>query len=82
MPMIEVSEEEYQERLQDEVLAGIVEARRTGDEEALNRLWKEWAPSARILMMAKRCLGAEWIRERGIDTSAAEQEYGSGWLDA
>ena len=82
MPWIEVSEEEYVQYRQDEVLAGILAAHESGDEPALEALWKEWVPSTRILGLAKRFLGADWIRARGIDTREADKEHGAGWLDA
>ena len=82
MPWIEVSEEEYARHRQDEVLAGILTAHESGDDPALEALWKEWIPSARILGLLKRSLGVDWIRVRGIDTREADKEYGAGWLDA
>ena len=81
MPWIEISEEEYQRRRQDEMLAAILKAMREDDEDALAELWPQFRPSARILTFAKRVLGAAWIRRLGIDTRNADEAYGPGWLD-
>ena len=81
MPMIEVSEEEFEERQQLEVLGRISAARRRGDRAEMRRLHREFAPSPEILLAVKKVLGAEWIRERGYDTRRADEAYGPGWLD-
>ena len=36
---------------------------------------------ADALMACKKVNGADWIREMGLDTSRADQEYGKDWLN-
>jgi hypothetical protein len=56
-------------------------ADRVGDEEAS---W-EWLRMAEIpadaLLSAKHRNGADWIREKGLNTKPAEEAYGEDWLD-
>ena len=82
MPMIEVTEQEFEQRRQGEILDRIGEALNRGDDQELAELFREWAPPAQVLWSAKKIMGAQWVRERGFDTSRADREYGPGWLDA
>lgn len=82
MPMIEVSEEEYDRRRQVELVGEILEAEREGDYALAAKLKKVLAPPPEVLLAVKRAMGADWIRERGYDTRRADREYGPGWLDA
>ena len=52
-----------------------------GDYDEARRLWATQVFSARILMAAKMSMGADWIRERNLDTHLADIEFGLGWLD-
>lgn len=81
MPMIEVSEEELEHRRQGEVLDRIHEARARGDGDAKRRAQAELAPSAVVLMRAKRVMGADWLRRQPYDMRRAEEVYGRDWLD-
>ncbi len=54
----------------------------TGDDEAQAKLWPLIGPlPARMLKAAKDRRGAGYIRERGFDTSLADEKYGADWLD-
>ena len=81
MPMIEVSEEEFERRCQGEVLNRIHQARAQGDAEAERRAQAELAPSAEVLMRAKRVMGGDWLRRQPYDRRRAEEVYGRDWLD-
>ena len=66
--MIEVTEEELERRRQGEVLDRLHEATVRGD-EAEQRLWEaQLAPSAEILMRAKRVMGSDWLRRQAYTT--------------
>lgn len=82
MPMVEVSEEELEHRRQGEVLDRIHEARVRGDKEAERNAQAELAPSAEVLMRAKRVMGGDWLRRQPYDMRRAEEVYGPDWLDA
>lgn len=82
MPMIEVSDEEYERRAQLAQLGRIMDAEREGDFAVAAELEKEWAPPPRVLLAAKRALGAEWVKAQRFDTRRADREYGPGWLEA
>lgn len=81
MPMIEVSEEELERRRQGEVLDRLHEATVRRDEAEQRRLEAQLAPSAEILMRAKRVMGAAWLRCQAYDMRHAEEAYGPDWLD-
>jgi len=81
MPMIEVSEEELERRRQGEVLDRLHEATVRGDEAEQRRLEAQLAPSAEILMRAKRVMGAVWLRRQVYDMRHAEEAYGPDWLE-
>ena len=81
MPMIEVSEEELEHRRQGEVLDRLHEAFVRGDREEQRRVEAELAPSATVLMRAKRVMGAAWLRRQAYDMRRAEEVYGPTWLD-
>jgi len=49
-------------------------------EEAWEHLSKVPAPPETLMALAK-CGDADLIRERGINTSLADEKYGPGWLD-
>ena len=81
MPMIEISEEELERRRQGEVLDRLHEAFVSGDREEQRRVEAEFAPSAVVLMRAKRVMGADWLRRQAYDMRRAEEAYGPNWLD-
>ena len=81
MPMIEVSEEEFERRRQGEVLDRLHEAVARGDKAEERRLEGELAPPAEVLLRAKWVMGAEWLRRQAFDMRHAEEAYGRGWLD-
>lgn len=81
MPMIEVSEEELERRRQGKVLDRLHEAFVRGDREEQRRVEAELAPSAEVLMRAKRVMGADWLRRQTYDMRRAEEAYGRNWLD-
>ena len=73
MPMIEVTEEELERRRQGEVLDRLPEATVRGD-EAEQRLGEvQPAPSAEILMRAKRVMDSDWLRRQAYDMRHAEE---------
>jgi hypothetical protein len=63
-------------------LAEALAATEAGD---LDTSW-EWLAMTDLpaysLMSCKKNLGADFIRERGLNTAPADAEYGRGWLDA
>ena len=81
MPMIEISEEELEWRRQGEVLDRLHKAFASGDREEQRRVEAELAPSAAVLMRAKRVMGADWLRRQAYDMRRAEEVYGPNWLD-
>ena len=81
MPMIEVSEEEYERRRRGDVLDRLHDAVVRGDEAEERRLEREFAPSAEVLMRAKRVMGSAWLRRQAFDMRRAEAAYGRNWLD-
>lgn len=52
-----------------------------GDMDEYYRLVRELEPCAEALLATKEAFGAEMVRELGLNTSAADAEYGTGWLD-
>ena len=79
--MIEVTEEELERRHRGEVLDRLLEAYASGDREEQRRAEAEFAPSATVLMRAKRVMGADWLRRQAYDMRRAEEVYGPNWLD-
>ncbi|MDR2614934.1 MAG: hypothetical protein LBC91_06400 [Candidatus Accumulibacter sp.] len=63
-------------------LSECLAAHEAGDEDAS---W-EWLALAELpaysLMSCKVNLGADFIRQKGLNTQPADREYGPGWLDA
>ena len=81
MPTIEVSDEELERRHRGEVLDRLHEAVVRGDRDEQRRVEAELAPSAEVLMRAKRVMGSEWLRRQAYDMRRAEEVYGRDWLD-
>ena len=82
MPMIEVTEEELERRKRREVMARAREARARGDEAAAREIERDFAPSAEVLLSAKKVMGREWLRRQTFDMRHAEEAYGRDWLDS
>ena len=53
----------------------------TGNDDAVKQLMTQLLIPAKALMVAKKTMGAAWIRENGYRTDEADREYGNGWLD-
>ena len=81
MPMIEVTEGELERRQRGEVLDRLLDAVARGDREEQCRQEARLAPSAEVLMRAKRVMGREWLRRQAYDMRHAEEVYGPNWLD-
>ena len=56
-------------------------ASKSGDDDAFYAAAKKIKVPADALMACKKVNGADWIREMGLDTSRADQEYGEDWLN-
>ena len=82
MPWIEVSEEELERRRRGEVMARARAARARGDEAAAREIDRDFAPSAEVLLSAKKVMGPEWLRRQTFDMRHAEEAYGRDWLDS
>lgn len=81
MPMVEVSEEELERQVRREVMVRARAARARGDEDGAREIEREFAPSAEVLLSAKRVMGADWLRCQTFDMRHAEEAYGRDWLD-
>ena len=57
------------------------QAEDSGDEELAKKLFAKIPFDIETLQSMKRLHGAEWLRERGINTSRADKHLGSDWLD-
>ena len=74
-----LSEQERKEQLSI-IQAGMDADHADNDKLFYENLKKMKAP-ADALMACKKVNGADWIREMGLDTSRADQEYGKDWLN-
>lgn len=74
-----MSEEERQERLA--LSDALRDAMRRGDTEEYFELMKRIEAPAEALLALKNSAGADWIREKGLNTKRADEKYGPGWLD-
>ena len=81
MPMVEVTEDEFERRQRGEVLDRLLDAVARGDREEQRRQEARLAPSAEVLMRAKRVMGSAWLRRQLYDMRHAEAAYGPNWLD-
>ena len=52
-----------------------------GDEELAAKLFAQIPFDIKTLQAMKRLEGADWIREKGINTSRADKHLGGDWLD-
>ena len=66
MPMIEVTEEELERRKRRDVMERLLDVWRDGDPEEGRRIAREFAPSAEVLLHAKRVHGVDWLRRQGF----------------
>ena len=64
-----------------DILDGLLEAMRTGDEEAEARLWPKLRLPPHCLVALKKLHGADFIRNSYFNTERAEEEYGPDWLE-
>ncbi|MDR2614782.1 MAG: hypothetical protein LBC91_05630 [Candidatus Accumulibacter sp.] len=83
MPKSYMTEADRQGLSQNAVyLSESLAAGEAGDEEAS---W-QWLALAELtpssLLSCKANLGADFIRQKGLNTAPADREYGPGWLDA
>ena len=53
----------------------------SGDEELAAKLFAQIPFDIKTLQAMKSIEGADWIREKGINTSRADKHLGSDWLD-
>lgn len=53
----------------------------SGDEELAAKLFAQIPFDIKTLQAMKRLEGADWIREKGINTSRADKHLGCDWLD-
>ena len=81
MPMIEISNEEYEHRRQGELLDRLHQATVRGDEQEQRRLESQLALPPELLMSAKRVMGSDWLRRQAFNLQPAEEAYGPDWLD-
>lgn len=63
------------------ILHHLMDAMLVGDEETAKELRKQLVYPAEALLVAKRNMGADWIKKEGLRTEAAEQKYGKDWLN-
>ena len=63
------------------ILDDMADAERKGDMETYGELLKQLRVPAWALKALKRAGHADFIRERGLNTSLADAELGPGWLD-
>ncbi|MDR2614781.1 MAG: hypothetical protein LBC91_05625 [Candidatus Accumulibacter sp.] len=83
MPKSYMTEADRQGLSQNAVyLSEALEANTAGD---MDTAW-QWLALAELtpssLLSCKANLGADFIREKGLNTTPADREYGPGWLDA
>jgi hypothetical protein len=64
-----------------QALVRVGEAIARGDHEAAWEARKDVIYPAEALLAAKRNMGADWIRKRGLNTQKADEKYGKDWLD-
>lgn len=64
-----------------QMLHRVGEAVKGGDHESAWELRKQVIYPAEALLAAKRNMGADWIRKRGLNTKMADEKYGKDWLD-
>ena len=62
-------------------ISDAMNAEKTGDMETFYALIRTIPAPASTLMALKKCGYADFIRDRGLNTSLADAEYGPGWLD-
>ena len=62
-------------------LAAYGRAEDSGDEELAEKLFARIPFDVDTLQSMKRLEGADWIRQKGINTSRADKHLGSDWLD-
>ncbi len=82
MPMIEITNEEYEERKHLQVLQELAAAGMRGDAAEVERWSRRLAVLAELLLIAKKVKGAEWVRNAPFDLSKAEAAYGRDWLES
>ena len=57
-------------------------ADRAGDEDLAMKIFSKMPLAPESLKAAKATFGAAWIKEHNLNTSRADAEYGTQWLDA
>ena len=73
------TQEEREEELA--VAMEYLDALRSKDREAIDRILPRVKFEACSLKATKRLFGADYIRRRGYNTEKADREFGPGWLD-
>ncbi len=74
-----LSEQERKESIEN--AKAMLDAFDNGDDDAFYAAAREMKAPADALMACKKVNGADWIKEMGLDTSRADQEYGKDWLN-
>ena len=57
-------------------------ADQAGEEDLAMKIFSKMPLAPESLLAAKETFGAAWIRQHNLNTSRADAEYGSQWLDA
>ena len=52
-----------------------------GDEERAAHIFSKLPLAPESLMAAKQTMGADWIKQRNLNTIRADEKYGPQWLD-
>lgn len=80
--MIEYTDDELKRyAVNDEILAQVIEAERSGDKAHAMELRRKMVYPPAALLGLKESLGADWIREHGLDTTEADRKFGKGWME-
>ena len=64
-----------------DILEGLLEAMRIGDEAAEARLWPKLRIPPHCLVALKKLHGADYIRQSNFNTERAVEKYGPDWLE-
>jgi hypothetical protein len=64
-----------------EIIRASLEASDAGNEEEELRLLRMLPLAPHLAMAGKEVYGAEYMKSAGYDLSAANEEFGDGWLE-
>ena len=76
-----MNEDQIEQMNTGDLLNARLVASRAGARELARKIFSKMPLAPESLQAAKKTMGAEWIKQRNLNTSRADEKYGTQWLN-